>query len=140
MSKLPRFVTVIGVSLATVFLAAACRDRELVSEHVPDVPVHPGAVLIERIDSEDLDPRDVYEIEDVSAEDVLRWYAPRMDDRGWIPVTDASDDVVLYNDSEGCYAFVSATQQDGKVLLQISQQRPGSPCISTPPPTEPPTK
>lgn len=122
-----------AVSLAAaLFLAlvgTACRDRASSSEHVPDIPVYPEAVLTERIDETDRDPIDIYEVPDVESDAVLDWYRERMSDWGWTAVTDESDDVILYNDLEGCYAFVAATQQNGSVMLQLSQQRPGSPCM-----------
>ncbi len=121
----------IAAALVVLVLVAGagCRESASSSEHVPDIPIYPEAILTERIDEEELDPTDIYEVQEAKAEGVLEWYRDRMSDWGWTAVTDESDDVILYNDTDGCYAFVAATQENGSVMLQLSQQRPGSPCM-----------
>jgi hypothetical protein len=117
----------VGVALAAA--ATSCRDEALRSENVPDIPVYPGSILVDQFAEENRDPTDMYNVPDVSPDEVLDWYRDRMADVGWIAVTDETDDVILYNDADGCYAFVSATLDADGVLLQISQQRKGTTCI-----------
>lgn len=127
-----RFV-VLAIAATGILLAVlACSSREAgVSPNVPDVPVYPDAELVSRIDQADRDPTDTYNVLAASEAGVLDWYRDRMAAAGWAAISNPADNVILYNDVDGCYAFVTATQDGEDVFLQISQQRPGSQCIKT---------
>ena len=123
---------IMGIGLLFAVLACSGRDAS-VSPNVPDVPVFPGAELVSRIDRVDRDPTDTYEVLAESEAAVLDWYRQHMAAAGWSAISSETDNVILYNDPNGCYAFVTATQDGDDVFLQISQQRPGSQCIKTMP-------
>ncbi len=113
-------------------LLAACSRSPAGSANVPDIPVYPGARLTEQTNLPDQDPIDTYTVPDVAEAEVLAWYREQMANHGWHAKTDPSDNVVLYVDEEGCWGFVMATQTtNGRdVLLQLSQQRPGTTCVA----------
>lgn len=115
------------------------------STNVPGIPVYPGAKLTDSWPassvqtpsislSEDTsrDPTDFYFIRGADQDRVVEWYAERMPPLGWHAVGDPMQDVVLYNDDRGCYGFVSATDAEDGVDLQISRQDPATPCQIVP--------
>lgn len=111
------------------------------SANVPGIPVYPGAELIDAwpassiqtpshslSDDTSRDPTDFYYVPDVDVTSVVNWYAERMPAMGWRAVGDPMQDVVLYNDRQGCYGFVGVSAVEGGVDLQFSRQDPATPC------------
>ncbi len=125
----------LAAALAAVSVAwtlAACGRGPAGSANVPGIPVYPGARLTQQSSVPDQDPIDTYLVPDVTEDTVLDWYREQMPKHGW------RANVVLYVDRQGCYGFVMATQNPNgqDVLLQLSQQRPGTACLDfTPGPT-----
>jgi hypothetical protein len=120
-----------GAALVLLATLTACGRQPRYSPNVPDVPVYPGAELVEHLDQPNRDPLDTYTVPSIPNSIVLDWYRQQMPKDGWTATSDESDTVVLYRNKAGCYAFIMAVQdQNGRdVMLQVSQQRPGSVCL-----------
>jgi len=139
------------VTIATVVIANGCADHATVSTNVPGIPVYPGAELrdqwlpqsgdgtptaadpqtIEDMKGQERDPVDFYFVAGADQAAVLAWYREQMPAHGWRPVSDPDDEVVIYNDAQGCHAFVSVTKVDEGtpgVDLQLSRQNPSTRC------------
>jgi hypothetical protein len=139
---MPRRLPAPTVLLAIALLGlAGCREQAGVSENVPGIPVYPGAVLEEATPAftaldpdahESRDATDSYTIADADQAAVLVWYREQMPKAGWTAISSAEDEVVIYNDAKGCYAFVSVSETETGVFLQISRQNPETPCIPMP--------
>ena len=115
-------------------VAIGCRAPTPAPSAVPDVPVYPGAKLVApAVDAPDLDPTEGYVVAGANQAQVQAWYRRAMAGRGW-RTTSADDggEVTTYATERGCWGLVSARQDGADVLLQISQQRPGTPCYNVP--------
>lgn len=135
----------LAAAMAAAALTAACGASEGRSTNVPGIPVYPGAQLTDAWPAASVatpeaslngdperDPTDFYTIPGARPEDVIAWYRERMRDAGWQAVGDPNLEVVIYNDAQGCYAFVSVTGVEDGVSLQISRQDPATPCVVVP--------
>jgi len=119
-----------GATLVAVL--AACQRQPAVSVNVPGIPIYPGAQLEQVLNDEDRDPTEFYVVARTAASTVHDWYVREMRARQWLPTTDEVQEVILYTDPQGCWAAVSVVQDGADVNLQVSQQRPGTPCTVVP--------
>ncbi len=126
------------MGLLPVLVLAGCQPRAGKSENVAGIPVYPGAVLEKAQPAvttddpdadESRDPTDSYLIPDADQATVQDWYREQMAEAGWTAISPADEEVVIYNDAKGCYAFVSVSTTEEGVFLQISRQDPATPCI-----------
>ncbi len=126
-------------------LLVGCGASEGRSTNVPGIPVYPGAELTDAWPAASVqtpevtlngdperDPTDFYFVPDAEPAAVIAWYGERMRQHGWEAVGDPNLEVVIYNDAQGCYAFVSVSGVEGGVSLQISRQDPATPCVVVP--------
>jgi hypothetical protein len=125
--------TSLGLALAALAVLS-CRTAPVTSLAVPDVPVYPGARLAASAsDAPDLDPTESYVVPRARADDVRAWYRQAMARRGWQATSpDDGGEVTTYATDKGCWGLVSIRQDGADVVLQISQQRPGTSCFRVP--------
>jgi hypothetical protein len=112
----------------------ACLAKPATPSAVPGIPVYPGARLVApATPAPGLDPTEGYVVSGASQADVRTWYRQAMGGRGWHPTSpDDGGEVTTYADDRGCWGLVSIRQDGPDVLVQISQQRPGSTCYVIP--------
>lgn len=137
----PRSFVALTALFAITLGLAGCGKQAGSSENVPGIPVYPGALLQEAAPAvtaenpdadESRDATDSYTITDSDQAKVLAWYREQMPKAGWTAVSSPEDEVVIYNDAKGCYAFVSVSETEAGIFLQISRQNPETPCIPMP--------
>jgi len=127
-SRTPLTLALLG--LAVALGVGACRGGAGESGALPRMPIHPGAQLKDSQPAQaDRDPLEFYLVPGTTAEAVRAWYRAEMPKRGWIASTPEDDDVVIYYDAEGCYAFVMVSEVEADVQLQLSHQRADAPCM-----------